>query len=213
MPKLKDIKLKVCGLRDNIEEVIALKPDYVGFIFYDKSPRFVGDLDPGVLHNIPDSIKKIGVFVNEDLEEVLHKVKTYQLDLVQLHGYETVEYCAKLKEEGVQVIKVFSGNNDLDWMEFKVYEEAVDYFLFDTRTEKLGGTGKSFDWSRLEKVHLTKPVFISGGVDLENVEKVSEIKEVHIHAVDVNSKFEISPGLKNINLLQQLKDKMLCDTV
>ncbi|MBL3658684.1 phosphoribosylanthranilate isomerase [Fulvivirga sediminis] len=213
MPKLKDIKLKVCGLRDNIDEVIALKPDYVGFIFYDKSPRFVGDLDPRVLHDIPNTIKKIGVFVNEDIEEVLHKVKTYRLDLVQLHGYETVEYCAKLKEEGVQVIKVFSGNNDLDWMEFKVYEEVVDFFLFDTRTDKYGGSGKSFDWSRLEKVHLSKPVFISGGVNLDNIEKVSDIQEVHIHAVDVNSKFEISPGLKNINLLKQLKEKMLCDTV
>ncbi|UII20635.1 phosphoribosylanthranilate isomerase [Fulvivirga ligni] len=213
MPKLKDIKLKVCGLKHNIQEVVALQPDYVGFIFYPKSPRYVEDLTPEDVQTIPDIIKKIGVFVNEELDKVLDLVKQFQLDIVQLHGYESVEYCAKLKEHDITIIKVFSGNNELDWMEFKVYEEVVDYFLFDTRTDQFGGTGHSFDWSRLEKVHLSKPVFLSGGINLDNVEQVSDIKNVNIYAIDVNSKFEVSPGLKNIELLKQLKDKMLCDTV
>ena len=144
------IGLKVCGLRDNIEEVVALGPDYAGFIFYNKSPRYVGgafkmpDLDKG--------IKRVGVFVNESLKEVQLLVGKYDLSFVQLHGNETYDYCGKLKQSGIRIIKAFQIDETFDFGLLHDYESTTDYFLFDTKTSSYGGSGKTFNWDFVKKV-------------------------------------------------------------
>jgi len=200
---MSDIKLKVCGLRDNAQEVIAqIEPDYAGFIFYNKSPRFVNELDVEVSSNT----KKVGVFVNEDYDYILEKVTAYQLDVVQLHGDETPELCLRLNEHA-EIIKVFAGNYAINEGELKSYEPFVHYFLFDTRGKKYGGNGVSFDWEKLESLSLEKPIILSGGISFEHLNKIKTL-DINLHAIDVNSKFEIAPGLKNIELLKQLKDNL-----
>jgi phosphoribosylanthranilate isomerase len=202
MSKLKDIKLKICGLRDNIHEVADLQPDFMGFIFYEKSPRFVGyDFE------IDDRIKgdKIGVFVNQAIEEVLSIYKKYQLDHVQLHGNESVDYCVELKGYGISIIKVFGGNKLPSQFVLDAYNSFVDYYLFDTKTDKEGGTGISFDWENLLTLKIQKPIFLSGGLSLENIKAVEDVDGLDIFAIDVNSRFELSPGLKDIESLKKLK--------
>lgn len=208
MSELNHIRLKVCGLRDNINEVVALQPDLLGFIFYDKSPRFVGDLSPEELSLIPKEIDKVGVFVNSDIQYVRKMIRDYNLQYVQLHGDETVSYCKELKEEKVKLIKVFAGNKELDPALLKSYASSIDFFMFDTKTDKYGGTGHKFDWSKLTSLQLSKPIFLSGGIDLDNVSQLEEMEDLNIYAIDVNSKFEISPGLKNIDKLNKLKEEM-----
>lgn len=209
MPKLKELRLKICGLRDNIDEVVTLDPDYAGFIFYGPSPRYVGEgLVADQLRNLPASVKKVGVFVNQALGEVLSTVKEFDLQYVQLHGDESVGYCKRLKAEEVRIIKVFAGNAKLNQVLLDQYAPFIDFYLFDTRMEKFGGTGKVFNWTNLEGLDLQKPVILSGGIDLDNIDNIESLKGINIHAIDVNSNFEISPGLKNIALLENLKDKM-----
>ncbi|MEO0554989.1 MAG: phosphoribosylanthranilate isomerase [Bacteroidota bacterium] len=198
------MKVKVCGLRDNIDEVTALRPDFVGFIFYPKSKRYVGSKFAESLDLIPDSIKKVGVFVNEELEEVVSKVAEYDLDYVQLHGDESIEYCRKLvKSMNAGIIKVFSGNRLPGIEVLNAYKELIDYYLFDTRSDAYGGTGQKFDWSALKDLKLSKPIILSGGIGLEDLKSISN-SGLNVFAVDVNSKFEIKPGLKDTQLIRTL---------
>ncbi len=200
------MKVKVCGLRDNIEEVAQLAPDFMGFIFYPKSKRYVGK--DFVMPKIASSIKKIGVFVNENAETVLSICNKYKLNGVQLHGDETPEYCANVKallSSSFMLVKAFGIDDNFDFSLLKNYEEVCDAFLFDTKTADYGGSGKSFDWNVLSNYNGAVPIFLSGGID---VSKVGEVKHLRlgydIYCVDVNSKFEKEPGLKNIELLKEI---------
>lgn len=203
-------KLKICGMKfpDNITEVVALEPDYLGFIFFPASKRFVADLDPELVKAIPESIKTTGVFVDEKPEVVKEKIKAYGLKAVQLHGNESPAYCKQLK--GItEVIKAFGIDGSFDFDKLDDYYDVVDYFLFDTKTPEHGGSGESFNWRLLEKYQLTVPFFISGGIGLDNVAGLSRINDERLYAVDVNSRFEVSPGLKDIDQLKEFKSKML----
>ena len=200
-----NVKLKICGMRDpaNIAEVIALHPDYMGFIFYDKSPRYVGEsLELPV---IPQSIKKVGVFVNERTETVTRTARDYKLDFVQLHGTETPEQCETLKDEGIEVIKAFSVDENFDFNTINSFKEHVQYFLFDTKGNYFGGNAKTFDWSLLQKYDQSVPFFLSGGISPENVSTLKELGNLNIHAVDVNSGVETAPGVKDVNKIKKLK--------
>lgn len=201
------MKLKICGMKypENILEVSQLLPDYMGFIFWEKSARFFD----GKMPNLPESVQKVGVFVDATLEEIVSKIKKYNLDLIQLHGNETVEFCKNLKKLGAKIIKVFSVNDDFDFDILKKYEAVCDYFLFDTKGKLPGGNGIVFNWELLEKYNSTKPFFLSGGIGLEDLEKIKKIN-LPIHAIDVNSKFEIEPGLKNIELC---RDALQCISI
>jgi phosphoribosylanthranilate isomerase len=199
---MENIRLKVCGLRDNIEEVVTLEPDYAGFIFYSKSPRFVGD--DFNMPRLGGPLKKVGVFVNESLETIRTIAMKFQLDLVQLHGDEVPAMCAQLKDMGLGVIKAFQMDDEFIFEELKPYESVVDYFLFDTRTKLYGGSGKTFNWEILEKYRLEKEYFLSGGISLDNLDGLSKMDVSRIHALDVNSRFEVKPGLKDIKLLEKL---------
>jgi phosphoribosylanthranilate isomerase len=198
------MKIKICGMKypENILEVSQLLPDYLGFIFYEKSSRFFDCEIP----EVPKSIKKVGVFVNAGFEEINSKIKKYDLDLIQLHGNETPELCEKLKQDKIEIIKVFSIDDDFDFEVLKEYENFCDYFLFDTKGKLHGGNGITFNWQILEKYKSLKPLFLSGGIGIEEIEKI-KILNLPIFAIDVNSKFEIEPGLKNVTMC---KDALQC---
>uniref|UniRef100_UPI0040478E95 phosphoribosylanthranilate isomerase n=1 Tax=Mariniflexile sp. TaxID=1979402 RepID=UPI0040478E95 len=220
--------------QDNIQQVAALQPDYLGFIFYDKSARHFNSIIP----NLPESIKRVGIFVNANLDEVIEKIKTHNLQAVQLHGDESAEYCEALKkrhsefiseshhenlkqvliDKTIEIIKVFSINPDSHRDEFnfgvlKPYEGVCDYFLFDTKGKLPGGNGFSFDWNVLNNYPSTKPFFLSGGIGLEEVENLKQFQQSkaskYCYAIDVNSKFEIEAGLKNIEKLKIFKDTVI----
>lgn len=210
-------QLKICGMLhpENIAGVASLQPDYLGFIFFKGSKRYAAGLLPEVVQALPASIKRTGVFVNEDLETVLALVLKYGLNAVQLHGPESADYCKTLsdrfsqqesaKETGValKVIKAFGIDETFDFHQLEAYKGAVDYFLFDTQTPDHGGSGKTFSWALLEKYTLDIPYFLSGGIGLESVNALKEIKDPRLLAIDVNSRFELEPGLKNINQLKE----------
>lgn len=196
------LKLKVCGLRDaeNIRDISALQPDFQGFIYYAKSPRFMGDD-----FQIPTTTaKRVGVFVNESVDNVLKKVKQDRLDLVQLHGNEEPLAVKQLFGNGVQVMKVFSIDNDFDFNLVKPFVPFSKFFLFDTKTTNYGGSGKTFDWTLLDSYTESTPFFLSGGLSPENIREVSKIKNPALYGVDVNSGVEDAPGIKNISKLKEL---------
>ncbi|MBI3519272.1 MAG: phosphoribosylanthranilate isomerase [Bacteroidetes bacterium] len=199
------MNLKVCGLKHqyNIEELIQLPIDYMGLIFYNKSPRFVdSNLSTDFVKKIPKSIKKVGVFVNEEYTSMLKRISDYDLDLVQLHGEESPEMCAELKPY-VKVIKAFSINDDFDFSLIEKYQSCVDYFLFDTPTTNYGGSGKIFNWQLLKNYKGTTPFFLSGGINEDYIGKIKQLNIPQLISLDINSKFEIKPGVKNIDQIKQ----------
>lgn len=203
---------KVCGMRDtqNIKEVLSLKPDYMGFIFYASSPRNIENiLDENLLLSFPKSTQKVGVFVDAETEFILGKMKQYHLDVVQLHGNESSARCAELKAMGFKVIKAFGINEGFKWELLTDYQQAVDYFLFDAKGKKQGGNGIAFDWDLLSNYKLKIPYFLSGGLSIENLQDLKTKNLPQLYAVDVNSKFEIEPGIKNINKLKTLKQNFI----
>lgn len=197
------MKIKVCGLRDpeNICEVAALNPDYMGFIFYGDSPRFVGDLPLDALESIPAHINKTAVFVNADAKTINNLIDQYDFDFVQLHGAETPAFCKSLRDKAI-VIKAFGIDNDFDFKQLDKYKNKVDLFLFDTKTKAHGGSGITFDWNVLDKYEMEIPFFLSGGLSLDNIEAVKSIYHPQFYGVDLNSKFELSPGIKDIKKLE-----------
>jgi phosphoribosylanthranilate isomerase len=229
------MKLKVCGMKyvENIQEVAELQPDYLGFIFYEKSKRNF----EGIIPELPKSVKKAGVFVNEIIEIVISMVEEYRLDAIQLHGDESVAYIIDLKNQlaerralfieenkhqrkkknkhfiadsAIEIIKVFGIKDEFDFDILIPYVAVVDYFLFDTKGKERGGNGVQFDWSVLGKYPFKKPFFLSGGIGLEVIDQIKEIinSDIPIYALDVNSKFEKKPGLKNVNEVKNFKNKL-----
>ncbi len=187
----------------NIHEVTELKPDYLGFIFYEKSPRYFTEK----IQELTSEIQKVGVFVNASMHEILSKMKEYNLQLVQLHGNESPEFCEILKIINIKVIKVFSIDTEFDFQQIIPFENVCDYFLFDTKGQHPGGNGTTFNWEILKNYPSQKPFFLSGGIGLEEISKIKQLN-LPIYAIDVNSKFELQPGLKNTQLLKQLQHEL-----
>ncbi|MFC2110434.1 phosphoribosylanthranilate isomerase [Bacteroidota bacterium] len=197
------MKIKVCGMGavENIEAVAALQPDYLGFIFFEKSARnFVGTLPV-----IPPEIIKTGVFVDASLEFIQQKINELGLKAVQLHGNETPEFCSSVKKLDVEVFKVFSIKENFEFSALNPFENRVDYFLFDTKGALPGGNGYTFDWEVLKQYKSKTPFILSGGIGLDEIEKVKEILKTNlpIYALDINSKFEIEPALKDVVQLKE----------
>lgn len=200
------MQIKICGLREpgNIRQIAQLHPDYMGFIFYPNSPRFAKKLDVNVLNSIPKEIKKVGVFVNENLENILTYIHKYDLDAVQLHGSENQKLCQLIKEEAkAQVIKVFSVMGAYNLKVTKDYEDVADLFLFDTKTDLYGGSGQKFNWNILHEYLGEKNFLLSGGIGLDDVKAIRKLEHPKMIGVDVNSRFEIKPGLKNVEMLRE----------
>jgi phosphoribosylanthranilate isomerase len=191
----------------NIGEMGALHPDYMGFIFFRGSKRFVGDQ-----FRIPDdlspTIKRVGVFVNEGTEKILQVASDNQLDYAQLHGDESPEECRFLHQNGLGVIKAFNVDNNFDFHRTLEYVGAVDFFLFDAKGGSRGGNGLRFDWKKLEEYDQQVPFFLAGGISPSDIEHVSALKGMNLHAIDVNSGVERSPASKDKKLVMELIDKM-----
>lgn len=217
-PEKSRIKLKVCGMKLNTFEVADLNPDYLGFIFWEPSKRYF----EGTIPKLSTAIKKVGVFVDAPLHQVLEKMDRYDLQAVQLHGQETPEFCNQLRlsrltrPEGtrseVKIIKVFSIKDNFDFSTLIPYETVCDYYLFDTKGKLPGGNGYTFSWEVLKGYPSQKPYFLSGGIGLEEVEKIKDFlqrpESKYCHAIDVNSKFEKEPGLKKIDQLKEFIKKI-----
>ena len=205
---MKKIQLKICGMKyhDNILNISSLNPDYMGFIFWEKSKRNI-ELDS--IPEIPKTIKKVGVFVDASINEINSKIKQYELQIIQLHGNESVNYCKNVKKLGVSVIKAFSVNSEFNFNTIKEYVPFVDYFLFDTKGKLPGGNGITFDWKILEKYPFYKPFFLSGGIGKTEIDAIKKFLKTDVAknciAIDVNSRFETKPGLKSEIKLKKFK--------
>ncbi len=197
------MKIKVCGMKEpeNIKALAELKPDCMGFICYDLSPRYIADLQAEVLASLPGSICKTAVFVNEEAANIDDLINQMGFNAVQLHGSESPTFCQSLRGK-VTVLKAFGVDDDFDFAQLNDYAGHVDYFMFDTKTIGHGGSGKTFNWDILAKYQLNVPFFICGGLSPENIASVKEIKHPAFYGVDLNSRFEIKAGLKNIDQLR-----------
>ena len=202
------MRLKVCGMREleNISALSELDPNYIGFIFWSESSRFVDKKTPP----LDKKIIKTGVFVDATFDYILNKIKDHQLDAVQLHGQESCSYCKVIKDYGLKVIKSFSIKNTFDFNTLEDYENSCDYYLFDTKGKLPGGNGFTFDWKILNEYPSEKPFFLSGGIGVDNLNEIKKLvkTKLPIHAIDVNSKFETAPGNKNIELLKKFKKEI-----
>lgn len=200
---MNNFKIKVCGITDekNYLDLLEYPIDYFGFIFYKKSPRYIlQKKDVSFIKNIPN---KVGVFVNEDINDLLKIIKEYNFKTIQLHGNESIEYCKKLKKMGIKVIKSLLIKND-SISNSEINSNNYDYLLFDYKSKKFGGSGKNFNWSLLNKLSINKPYFLSGGISLENIKNLNKINDkTSLYALDLNSKFEKYPGYKDIKLIDK----------
>ncbi|MEO8412752.1 MAG: phosphoribosylanthranilate isomerase [Ginsengibacter sp.] len=209
------MKLKVCGITqlDQLKQLDAMAINYAGLIFYDQSARCINNkLEAKDVKPLSLSLKKIGVFVNAELAHIMDQVDNFGLDIVQLHGDETPEFCKHISNQ-VTVIKAFritqTNEQNIDWM-IKPYEEYCDYYLFDTnRKNAYGGTGEKFDWKILNRNKINKPFFLSGGIGLNDVEKLKEFEHPFFYCVDVNSRVEISEGVKDMESIRVLANELL----
>lgn len=210
------MRIKVCGMREpeNVKALLGLPIDYMGFIFYKKSPRNIGKKDP-LIHWVQKNVKsfgeveRVGVFVNSEIDFILNKVHDYKLDYVQLHGEESAEYCAEIQSfwaistmRSARLIKVFSVDNDFDFSITQAYEPHCSHFLFDTKGKQRGGNGTKFNWNILEEYSGSLPFFLSGGIDPDATEEIKALDLKQLIGIDINSRFELKPGLKDIEKIK-----------
>lgn len=202
--------IKVCGMRDpdNIRTVEGLNLDWMGFIFYPGSKRYVADSETIIQSIRQCKKKKVGVFVNTESPDILEKAALYQLDILQLHGEESPAQCSFLRDRHFQIMKAFSIGTKEDLANVSIYEEVVDYFLFDTKCDGYGGSGKQFDWSVLDTYSGNTPFLLSGGISPDSVADLMRFEHPQMLGLDVNSGFEIAPALKDTKKLQVFIDKL-----
>ncbi len=207
------MKIKVCGNRNlqQFKELENLGIDYAGLIFYPQSPRYVlKSLTGKDVRDLNLSIPKVGVFVNAAEEEIMQRIEDFDLDMVQLHGDETASFCSRISDQ-IKVIKAFriaDFDSNIDWL-VKEYDEACDYYLFDKANAGLyGGTGEKFNWDLLENSVIGKPFFLSGGISIEDAEALKTFHHPFFYGVDVNSRFEIEPGIKDMKLIEEFVNQI-----
>lgn len=200
------MKIKVCGMKypENIDQLKQLPVDFMGFIFYPKSPRYIADVQPEFLTSLPKTLNRVGVFVNEDIKTIAHIVERYRLTHVQLHGQESADFCVECRKiQGIKVIKAFNVSEIGDLKAPSDYVGKCDYFLFDTKSPQHGGSGLKFDWNILNEYKEDVPFFLSGGISDSDIDVIKKLSFSKLFALDLNSKFEIEPGLKDIEKLKK----------
>lgn len=204
------MKIKICGLKypENIQKVADLQPDYLGFIFYNKSKRFVLDENAVAFDDFifQDTLRvqKVGVFVNEDIKNIIRIATAYDIKILQLHGDESPEFCEELQLLDFKIIKAFGIDENFDFAVLGEFADVCDYFLFDTKSKEYGGTGHHFDWSLLKQYNNAKPIFLSGGLTIQDIPKVcNELKHINIHALDFSSKLENDYAIKDVALCRE----------
>ena len=205
------LKIKVCGLKDieNVSELVKAAPDFIGFIFYPGSVRYVGK-NPKIklFRQIPSDIIKTGVFVNESTAKVTEAINRFRLDAVQFHGSESADFCNHFRKKGIIIIKAFPIETDFDFNQLNPYLECCDYFLFDTKTRGYGGSGIKFDRDILVGYKFDKLFFLSGGIGYEDTGEIKNLKHKELYGIDINSRFEICPGIKDIFLVKSFIDEI-----
>lgn len=204
----KKLKIKICGIKftNNREEVEKLPVDLLGYIFFPLSKRYVGEIfEPGLFNS---EKPKVGVFVDENAFEILALAKNFGFEWVQLHGKENPATCQILKNQGLKIIKAFSIDEAFDFQKTKSFEGVADYFLFDTKTKLLGGSGEKFNWEILDKYKGSTPFLLSGGIQPEDAEDIKKIEHPQFAGVDLNSGFEDEPGLKNTKKLKNFIEEI-----
>lgn len=202
-PQHADMMIKICGMRDpqNIAEVASLVPMLMGFIFHEGSPRNAQGLSPDIVRNLPEFIRPVAVTVDKDFNEIMDLCTVYGFKIVQLHGNESPELCRRLRENGLTVFKAIGLDDKADWDSLRAYEKDVDMFLFDYKCETHGGSGKKFSWQVLNDYPLETPYLLSGGIGPDDIDAIVEAMRPGMAGIDINSRFEIKPGLKNLSLL------------
>lgn len=202
------MKIKVCGhtVLGQLKELDELKVDFAGIIFYEQSPRYaLKKLKGDDIKRLELSITKVGVFVNASEDEIMQRVDEFGLDMVQLHGDETASFCNRISDH-IKVIKAFriaDFDTNVDWL-INEYDEVCDYYLFDKGSAGLyGGTGKKFNWNLLEKAKIGKPFFLSGGIERSDAQALKNFSHPFFYGVDVNSRFESEPGIKDMQLIKE----------
>lgn len=201
------LKIKVCGMCDaqNIAGLLKLHPDFIGFIFHELSPRHCHQVPKAP---IPKTVFKVGVFVNRPLEYILMKKEAFNLDVIQLHGNESPAFCLKIEQKGTPVIKAFNIGPGFDFEKLKAYEPACSYFLFDAAGREAGGNGITFNWDLLKAYHGKTPFLLSGGITPDLIGAVKNFSHPFFYGVDLNSGFEIKPGIKNIAKIKAFKNEL-----
>lgn len=200
------MKIKVCGMKyhNNIDAVLESQPDFIGFIFYEKSKRYIdNDLEISKIAT-NETIKKVGVFVNSPIQKVIETAKKHNLDFVQLHGEESIDYVKELHTKKVKIIKAFHITKNFNWEEITQFVDYSSCFLFDTATSNYGGSGLKFEWKQLKNYKEKLPFFLSGGISIEDYQEIKELTLPRLYGIDINSKFESSPGVKDINLVRTM---------
>lgn len=199
---------------ENIARIAELSPDYLGFIFYPRSKRFVG-IPPAkeIFSSIPESIQKAGVFVDNSVSEIITIAKQAGLQTVQLHGNETPDDCYVLKEKGFQVFKAFAVDTNFNFNKLEAYQHHCDYFLFDTKGHLPGGTGQKFDWQLLRQYQLNVPFFLSGGIGPTDAAAICKLEHPQLFGIDLNSGFEVSPALKDEKKLHDFISEIRLKTI
>lgn len=198
------LKLKVCGMRDpdNIRAIAAFHPEYMGFIFYEKSPRYVGN--DFAMPDVPGAIKRVGVFVNASTSEMREAMIKHQLSYLQLHGNESPEQVKELSGDGIRIWKVFAVDGDFDFSITDVFVKYVDGFLFDTKGQHYGGNARVFDWNLLKNYRGSTPFMLSGGLNASNIPGVKEMEGLNLHGLDLNSGVESAPGMKDPEKIREV---------
>ena len=202
--------VKVCGMREpkNIEQVAQLGVDMMGFIFYPKSPRYVSYV---LARSDADrKVCRVGVFVNDSIPEILDKIHSFSLNAVQMHGNESRELCEQLREANgdIKIIKAISVSNAGDIQKYKEFVGSVDYFLFDTKCKTVGGSGQQFDWQVLDEYDGDVPFLLSGGIDPEDAFRIRTFHHSQCVGIDLNSRFEIEPGVKDVEKLNKFLNEI-----
>ena len=202
-PHHADMIIKICGMRypENIDEITPLMPMMMGFIFYPGSPRDATGLDESVVKNLPAYIRPVAVTVNKTYDEIIYLCEKYGFKIVQLHGEETPELCQRLKDAGLVVFKAIAVGDSFDRSLLDRYQKSVDLFLFDTKSDKRGGSGKKFSWNLLDSYDLDVPYLLSGGISPDDAEAVIDAVRPGMAGIDINSRFEDTPGHKDLEKL------------
>lgn len=203
------MKFKVCGMKENqnIAELVHVQPDFIGLIFHEKSPRNIAYELPV---SVPSEIQKVGVFVNETEGFILDRIERFNFKYVQLHGKESPDFCRRVKLLNRKIIKAFNVHDGFDFSVLREYEPYCEYFLFDAFGEKAGGNGITFNWSLLNNYNGTTPFFLSGGIKPSIINDIKKFAHPLLAGIDVNSGFEVAPGVKNIELIKEFKDELFC---
>ena len=201
------LKLKVCGMREeaNIQALSELKPDFIGFIFHEKSSRNVTHT---ISITIPEDISKVGVFVNKPIEFITEKITDFDLDYIQLHGNESPEFCSELKNNGLKIIKAFNISETFDFTTLKSYESFCEYFLFDAFGKKAGGNGIVFNWELINNYKGEISFLLSGGINDSMVDTIKNFNHPKFVGIDINSGFETAPAIKNIKNIKAFKHEL-----